>query len=296
MTVSSLIMQGVLNGGTSSVAVEGGGGGGSYDADAVLAFAAMTVQPDATRKGLYSDLIAGLKTDGVWTLLDWLVIPAAHDRQAGRLNLKQLTKSLTEFGGTLDGTGASPNMLWTTDRGFQNGIATSANTNGLTVEALNTAGNNLTNINVHVSAWINNFDFQNFGGIWITTTPYNHEMGQDSATKRFGYRINDSTFAYSATDATASNFFGFWCANRTGTNTRKLFHGSSVAVANDSAANISSTSATLKLLASDIGINMDQPHHTTRLAAFSMGQGLTDPQEAALYARINTFLTAVGGA
>lgn len=63
-----------------------GGGGVSYDADAVTLFAAMSSEPDATRKALISDTIVGLKSAGIWDKLDALWFMAAHDAQAGRLN------------------------------------------------------------------------------------------------------------------------------------------------------------------------------------------------------------------
>lgn len=60
--------------------------GGSYSAEAEALFAAMSVAPDTTRKGIIDTLITTLKTGSVWTQLDALYVFAAHDEQAARLN------------------------------------------------------------------------------------------------------------------------------------------------------------------------------------------------------------------
>lgn len=65
-----------------------GPGGPSFETEAQTLFAAMSVEPDAARKTLINDLIAGLKADGIWAELDLLYVKAAHDAQAGRLNWK----------------------------------------------------------------------------------------------------------------------------------------------------------------------------------------------------------------
>lgn len=65
------------------------GGSASYDADASALFAAMSSQPDATRKTLINTTILALKAAGIWTLLDELWFMAAHDSQAGLLGWKR---------------------------------------------------------------------------------------------------------------------------------------------------------------------------------------------------------------
>jgi len=62
----------------------------SYDADAVILFAAMAVQPDATRKQLISDTITAGKAHGWWAQSDEIWFPAAHTEQAGTLGWKRV--------------------------------------------------------------------------------------------------------------------------------------------------------------------------------------------------------------
>jgi hypothetical protein len=70
-----------------------------YDADALAAFAAMSVAPDATRKGHLNTLIAGLKTDGDWADILLFGLHAMHDEQAARVDLKTPARVATKPGG-----------------------------------------------------------------------------------------------------------------------------------------------------------------------------------------------------
>jgi hypothetical protein len=74
--------------------------------------AAMSVPPSAGRARLYDNLIRKLKNGGVWTQLDFLYIMAAHDEQAGRVELKSPGTRTLSYEGTL----AAGDH--TTDRGF----------------------------------------------------------------------------------------------------------------------------------------------------------------------------------
>ncbi len=66
----------------------------TYDADASTLFAAMSSQPNSTRKALINTTILALKAAGIWTLLDECWFLAAHDAQAARLGWKRY-KDLT---------------------------------------------------------------------------------------------------------------------------------------------------------------------------------------------------------
>lgn len=60
--------------------------GGGYLPEAAALFARMTTQPSPARKSLINTTIVGLKDAGVWSKLDALYVPAAHDAQAARRN------------------------------------------------------------------------------------------------------------------------------------------------------------------------------------------------------------------
>lgn len=82
----------------------------AYSPEATALFAAMTVQPDATRKGVIDTFIETMISDGVWAKIDALWVPRAHDAQAGRLNWK----SPSNFALT-----AVNSPTFTTDRGYE---------------------------------------------------------------------------------------------------------------------------------------------------------------------------------
>ena len=87
----------------------------SYDADAQTYFDAMTGPATESVKGIVDALVRGLKDDGNWTFLDWLSLSAAHDSQAGLINLKNPTQVATLVNAP----------TFTTDRGFTGDGATS---------------------------------------------------------------------------------------------------------------------------------------------------------------------------
>lgn len=60
----------------------------AYDPAAAALFAAMSVQPDDTRKGLYNDIIVSLKALGLWTRIDVLYLRAVETAQQASLNWK----------------------------------------------------------------------------------------------------------------------------------------------------------------------------------------------------------------
>lgn len=95
----------------------GTGAASPYSQEAQVYFAAMSVQPDDTRKGILDTFIRALKTAGVWALIDILYLTAAHDAQAARLNLKDPASF------TLIPSATAP--TFTVDRGFTGNGTTS---------------------------------------------------------------------------------------------------------------------------------------------------------------------------
>lgn len=78
----------------------------AIDAETTALLARMSVQPDATRQGHINDLIAGLKSDGIWSKLGSLYVYAAHDSQAALLNWIRNQAAINN------------GCMFTTDRGF----------------------------------------------------------------------------------------------------------------------------------------------------------------------------------
>jgi len=116
----------------------------AYDPAVTAYFAAMTVQPDATRKALLAELIQGLEGDGVWSKLDWFVICAAHNEQAALINAKNPGQSLAKNG----------TISFATDRGF-----TGDGTSGyLSYGTTFTASGVMTLSSATIGAWASNIN------------------------------------------------------------------------------------------------------------------------------------------
>lgn len=99
----------------------GATGGASFDLDAAALFAAMSPAPDAARQQLLNTYITGLKSAGIWPLLDILYVLAQHSAQAARLNFKDPATF------TLANVGAGP--TFETDRDATgNGSSTALST------------------------------------------------------------------------------------------------------------------------------------------------------------------------
>lgn len=75
----------------------GGGGGGAYCAEATAHFARCASLTDAI-KGYLNTLIEGLKADGIWSLLDVLIV-CTNTEADSRLNLCSSSFDITNVGG-----------------------------------------------------------------------------------------------------------------------------------------------------------------------------------------------------
>lgn len=254
-----------------------GGGGSSapsYDAAAVAYFAAMAVEPDATRKGLINTLIVDLKADGVWALLDWFCLLAAHDEQAGRLNAWNPAKALT----------AVNSPAFTTDRGFT-GNATSSYLR--TAELPNAAPNLYALNSASFGVWCN---------LQGATSGTARHIGVPDPTVRGVIITSDSTAneTFAINDATTgvlrvgvSDRKGHRTASRTASNVKRGF----VAGVNTAAlttASVAVPSTELVILRNNTSYSDD------RIAAFYSGAGMSDANVSSMHTRLNTYLTAIG--
>jgi hypothetical protein len=116
-----------------------------YDDTAYIAAytAAMTVQPSGKRRYELNKLISDLST--IWSKLDYFVVHAAHDAQAGRINAKNPAQVLTANGAP----------FFTIDRGYK-GTAIGAGPGGYLASTFtpSTAGGQWTLNSAHLSVYI----------------------------------------------------------------------------------------------------------------------------------------------
>jgi hypothetical protein len=236
--------------------------------------AAMTVEPDDTRKGLIDDLVGSLKSDGIWTKLDWLCLLAAHDSQAARLNAVNTAKSLT----------ATLAPTFTTDRGY-----TGNGTNAfLDLGEAFGAGANLFSLNsATVGVWCNQQSATagaqthvgEYGGTDTVRITARNDAGNEV------YRANDGTNA--TLQANPGSRTGHRALSRTGAAVKRGF------VAGVRASDLTTAST------SESGLNaallrLASAYSNDRLAAFYSGAGLSDTEVGNMHSRLNTYLTALG--
>ncbi len=243
-----------------------------YDADAQAYFAAMTVQPSATRKSLISNLIAGHKADGDWAGLDRYALLAAHTAQAGLLDMRNPAKSASAQNGP----------AFTADRGFTGDGVTAYIDLGENPLA---AGNQATLTNVTIGGWINQQSgtngamplFGQFGtGVRLILIPNNIA----DETFRVG-TISSGVFM-----ATNGSRLGHRTMTRRDDTTQfGFFNG--VLVSTDARVTTGAGSV-FYVLRNNTSYSGD------RVAAFYSGVGLTAAAVARIHARLNTFLTAIG--
>jgi len=92
----------------------------NYETESDAIFAAMGTTPSDARKLLIDNLVKGLKDDGVWTLLDFFYVLAAHAENSSLLNLINP--------GTFDATNVS-STAYEVDRGYTGAAGDYLNSN-----------------------------------------------------------------------------------------------------------------------------------------------------------------------
>jgi len=246
------------------------------DADLAAWVAAVVVaggSVSAGRKTLVGTLIAGLKTDGLWTKLDRLWLHAGENSQSALVDL--VARELAS---------ATAAPTFTTDRGYTfNGTSNS----------LQTAYNPGVTAPAHFalnSAMIASYDrdigivggAQCMFGCFNTSTV---EIRGNSATD-FELQINAGTRQTIAGVYT----IGFWTSSRTGSTTTNSFkNGSAISPTG------TDVSTSLPGHVMTIGaLNGTTDFCDHQIAASIAGAGITSTDAGNLSSRINTYMTAIG--
>lgn len=245
----------------------------AYDPDTQAALAAMSVQPNAARTKLYDDLLVGLKADGVFPLLDWLIMCAAHDAQAGRVNLVNPSRIASAIN--------SP--TFTVDRGYTGDGGTAYLSTG---QAWGTSSSKFSRNDAALGVWVN------VAGARSQTSPIGMEGTNNSQLV-----LNSSGNHVMRLNTTGSS---------SGVSDPSPRAGNRVIIRRD-AANISfytngqfleerpSTSVNPSSAAGSI-LRGSGTYADDGVAAAYAGAALSAAQIAALHTRLSTFLTAIGAA
>ncbi|WP_156405500.1 hypothetical protein [Sphingomonas sp. Root710] len=247
--------------------------GPDYDPDALAYFAAMTVQPDTARKILINDLIVGLKADGLWGKIDWLLLLASHDAQAARINVRVPTKIATAINAP----------TFTTDRGYQgNGVNAYLDAG----EALNAPGNVYAQNSAHLLTYINagpGGTPYDIGAIGNTNIRMQAEVSGSTENARINTGNSDSY--------TSTGPIGMRILSRTGAAAGDLYRDGVAKFGNTIGPSSATMTGNLNLLRGQAGAIQ---YSSSRLAVAGSGGGLTSIQAANFRSRLMTYLTAIG--
>jgi hypothetical protein len=243
------------------------------NAEAGTYVAAMSVAPDDARKALIDTLVGDLKTDGIWTKLDWLCLLAAHDAQAARLNAKNTAKALTAVNAP----------TFTIDRGYAGNGSTSYLDFG---EVANAAGNSYALNSATLGVWANTSGgTTTVGQTGLLTTNGTIRLIANNSGSTETYKINDG--ASSIAQVSPGTRAGHRMASRLASTTKRSFYNG-VKTSELAATSTSITAENLVVCKADTSFSND------RMAACYSGGGLSDAEAGNMHSRLSTYLTAIG--
>ena len=244
-----------------------------YTAESTAYFAAMTVQPDATRKGVIDALISGLKSDGLWAKLDLLYLLGAHDAQAARLNVKNPgTNNLS----------AVNSPTFTTDRGYAGDAVSAYLDTGMAQNATVQATQNSHSQHFGIQAKHAAANSQHYIGTTAAGSPNLVRIDRTGSEMLYVRANNGSEqMASSAVE-------GVFSSSRTSATGFKVYRGGSVTLNDTTSASVARISANITLL------RQGGVYTTGRMSFYGVGAGLSDTEAANFASRIQTYLTAIG--
>jgi hypothetical protein len=242
------------------------------DADAAAYSAALGTPLTANRLALVSAMIAGMKSDGVWTLIDRLALLANETAEAALRDVKQPTKTAV----------ATLSPTFTTDRGYT-GNATDAYVD--MGETWNAAGNAYALNSASVGVVVNAQTDATARNILGTTTLLNTTMNTRGSGGNTAFRVNTGTTGTLATAPTSK--IGHWAATRRDATNMYGFK--------DGALLTSAVQASTSVASGNVCVlRANTTYDNNRVSAFWWGQAMSDAQMLAVHTRLTTYMTAIG--
>lgn len=253
-----------------------------YSAEATAYFAAMSVAPDATRKGHLNTLIAALKTAGVWAKLDALYIMAAHDAQAARVNAVNPASVATTSG----------TLTFTTDRGYAGNGTTGYMSTGFNPS---TASNpKFTQNSAHMGAWSRTAGNSGaeVGTIIAAASPGSAAVSTNVFGNSRVYVNSGNSFEAVANSPATAHI----CWSRTGAATTPCYRNASLVVTSTLASVAPGNSEILLAAANSSTTGTITPvnYCSNQIMFVHWGSQLSGAEVTALYNALDTYKTAVG--
>jgi len=246
----------------------------TWQAESSAIFAAMGTTPPYARKVLIDNLVKGLKDDGVWTLLDFFYILAAHAENSSLLNWINP--------GTFDATNVS-STAFEVDRGYTgDGAADYLNSN----YNPNTDGINLSLNSASFGCYIRTNVAEDKYDIGVLDGGDSYIISRWSNDIVYT-RINDNN----SLNIANIDSRGFWISNRTGANIRNLYKNS-ISVISEVRGSTGVPNDDMYILAGNVGGAV--LFSTKQIAAAFAGGGMTQTNVDNMTDRLETFMDAIG--
>lgn len=253
----------------SGSAAQSAGAGSSFVPEAETLFAAMSVQPDTTRKTLIDSTIAALIAAGAWTKYEEFFMFAAHDVQAALLNWVNPAESAIRVG----------SATFTTDRGFTGDQ--SGGTGTMQIQsARNVNTGQFTSGSAHWSTYVN----AGFGGdsnnIELGTSSFNllHVL---AANGNYGWGIQNTSEGVVSPGASGS-----WIGSTSSPTATLYRNGASIRTRGHGG----TTSEAAKMT----WLGRPSAWSNRRLAYGTYGSFLSSGEASAMHSILLTYLTAIG--
>lgn len=248
------------------------------DTDAAAYIAAMTVQPNDTRRGVIDDFVVALKAASIWAKMDCLHLLAAHDNQAARLN----AKAPSTF--TLAAT-TSP--VFTADQGYK-GTGAGLTTGGFLQSTFNptTAPSpQLVQDSAHLAVWVRQASSAAANGLF-------RELGggqsfiasKNAVASQMNCQANSAGTDLIATAGTGVGFYAW--SRQLAANYHAFFNSTDLGT---------TVRASAAMVAGSFSVLRAGSGYSDAQVSFACwGAGLSAADEAALYSAVSAYLTAVG--
>lgn len=247
----------------SPAIIRRGAAGPTYSAEATAYFAAITAPLGDPLKELVDDLVASLKADSVWPLIDWLGLGPMHDEQAARVNLKNPAQVAS--------IGGSP--VFAAKQGYAGDNTAAYLDSGV-------LGSALTDTDTSLFVWV-----RTNGSVLKSVAGYRngrHVLQQGSTSKSNSRLITNTITSTSLTNSGSGQFL---CASRSGTTSTHQVNATiedTDTVVTDASLN----NQNIRFLADSASFSNAQ------LSAWGFGKALNNTLANALNTHFQTFKTA----
>lgn len=249
---------------------------GSYQAESTALFARMTTQPTEARKTAIDNVIASLKTAGVWSKLENLHVYAAHEAPTARLNWVADARNAAFV------SASGGDVLFTVDRGALNQLGAYIDYGFSPATATKFLQDDAS-----LGVWVNDSAASATGTATLGVIGSNQVGLNPRATSDVAAaRINSGS---ASTGGPVTDAKGFTVGSRLAGPAVQLYKNGAAIGAVAAPASVARVTGNFRT-----GLVNTNDTISRNSAAVYIGGGVTAPEQQALYNALATYMTAVG--